>query len=167
MIQLTTPHPLRGYFSQKLSEISEMFDGELKLISKSNQVLDNIPDYIKLGRHTAWENEPAVSPGLELVYQTEQTDDMLVVYVTLLYKLNVRGSKYPHNLIVGADFEKHRLKELIARDFDDEADVTPFLFAVSFADANKKFRFDQISRLREGSDLGELMQELDRIRYTA
>lgn len=148
------------YFGQKLSEVSDLFDGELELVSKSEQIIRNTPDYIDLGRHRR-ENQPIDSPGLELTYQTRQEEDLLVVYVALLYKLNSIGKRYPHDLVVAADFEKGRFNEFTEAFFEDE-DTSPFLFAKSLTKGTKRTRFNQISELDYGTSIRNLMEKLDR-----
>ena len=81
---------MKNYYTQKLSEIDDLFDGELKLVSKSSKILQNTPDIIVLGRHTV-ESELDNSCGAELIYQTEQNSDMLAIYIAVLYRINEAG----------------------------------------------------------------------------
>ena len=141
-----------GHFTDKLSEIAGLFDGELKLDSKSTIELKEVPDYIILGRSTT-ENRTISSPGVELVYRAERKD-LLAVYAALVYKLNKAGCAYPHDLVVAADFHTGRINEVL---YDDNS----FLFVDSIPDMAKRQRFDAISGLNKGSSIKDLMNWLD------
>ncbi|MFH1332423.1 MAG: hypothetical protein ABIH63_04030 [archaeon] len=149
----------------KIKEIADLFDEDLVLTSKSHKKLEKDPDVLVEGRHTV-DTKIGESFGIELRYKAEKAGDFVSVYVVLQYRINSLGRPYPHNFIVAADFEIDRLNDFFDA-YDERDKVSPFLFIETTADSNKRTRFDDISKLNEGTTLQELTNLLYRRYCTA
>lgn len=148
-----------AYYTNKIKEIADLFRG----VSKSVKSL-NGQDIITLGRHTV-ENPLHGTCGLELKYKTQANPHTLSIYVVMQHKKNSAGRSYPHDLIVAADFKDKRLEnmgEFFGAYMENETEKSPFLFISAVQDSHKRTRFDDVSKLEEGTGIKELMCRLDR-----